>query len=802
MMNATWQQATALQATRARATELAQVQSEIAAQAVLDGAGRALAEGDLDLALALAWEAAQTHEQPWPALQILRQALEGRPLATIHNIRSLQIHPGGEQIALVPHTGRRVLVYNGDTGRLDYEVDDHEAEISVIAYSADGQLLISAAQDGEVVIRSSADGAARYRLDAHQGAVRAMAAYRTSSRLVTAGDDELILWDLDRGTRLAHYEPVSGGGLAISELLATADDARLITWTEAGGVIKMAQHSAETLALLEPDGGGRVYLGYDRDGSIAYTGGRGLPAYAGDPNTGDLRLWNPSTGAQLIRLSEGFNWSLISAGSVARATDSLKFITFGDSTALLGIQDSVGDNRLALVALEDGSVLRTFADEFAAGLVSARFLDQDQVLSLTRENQLVIWSSTSGALIRQVGHSPQALARVEVDAQGRIVAGQAVDGSVYLWTIAPAPSGQPRILDESADDIRINQSGEALLFSDSGVTRLIRSADDDILFQSDGGSLTRINEGGSHFAVSANGDIQLVDAESGQIEANWSIEAERAREMHLSPMGDALLVDTDAGDMLLLRRDRTEPQRLNKGDFAEARMVRFAHDSSAVLSLHAAGALLWRGNSAEPAAAYALGVAPEYAEPHRFKVAFGENGDRLFFFVLLDAGLAGLTQVDLAEDTAQRHTFVDVAYGELTDQGKYLLLARVDGRVQVLVPSSGAVLHEYAEVGAIARQLALLEKPSWLYAAAGNKLLIWDLASQALVASVQHSDQVLRFGLSRDGQRVLTEDASGVFRLIEVDSADELLDSVRERLAPRELTCAEREQYLALPFCE
>ncbi|MCY4021404.1 MAG: TIR domain-containing protein [Chloroflexi bacterium] len=801
-MSATSQEVTALQATKARATDMAQLQSDIAAQAVIDGARRARAEGDLDLALALAWEAAQTLENPWPALHILRQVVERRPAATIDNISLLQVHPAGEQIALVPRSGQRVLVYDSETGRLDYEIDDHEGDISAIAYAGDGQLLISAAQDGEVVIRSSEDGVPRHRLGEHRSPVRAMAVYRTDAKLVTASDDKLVLWDLNTGTSLANYVPESGDGPVIRELLVTADDARLIAWSDAGGLVKMAQHSAETLELLTPDSGGRVYLGYDRKGGIAYTGGRSLPAYAGDPNTGDLVFWNPSTGQQLTRLSEGFNWSLISGGSIASATDSLQFITFGEGTALLGIQNSIGEKRSALITLDEGAVLRTYDDEFSAGLVSAHFLDSDVALSLTSDKQLVTWSTRDGSLIRQVGLSPQPLARIEVDAGGRIVVGQAINGGVHFWHLTPALSSQLRILDESADDIRINQAGGALLISGSGGTRLMRIADDEILFQSDSGSLTRINEGGSLFAASADREIQLVDAESGQIAANWSLETGQAREMHLAPQGDALLVETEAGELLLLRRDQAAPQRLNKGDFAEARLVRFANDSSRVLSLHPAGALLWQGEAAEPMAAYALGLAPDYATPDRFKVAFGDGGASLYFFVRLEGGLAGLTIVDLEEDSIQRHTFVDVAYGELADQGKYLLLARVDGSVQVLDTSSGTIRNEFTDVGAITRSLALLEERNWLYAAADSNLLIWDLASNALVQRIQHPDEVLRFSLSRDGQRVLTKDANGVFRLIQVDSADELLDKVRERVAPRALTCAEREQYLALPFCE
>lgn len=805
-MTATLQAATAVQAAKARATERAQLQREASAQAVIDGARRALADGDLDLALALAWEAAQTRENAWTALRILRQALEGSPLATIDKISLAQVHPAGEQIALIPSSRKRVLVYDSETGRLDYEIDDHEGDISALAFDSDGQLLISAAQDGEIVIRSSADGLPIQRLPAHSGPVRALAAYRRDSKLVSAGDDGLVLWDLASGARLANYRPASADGWTIKELLVTAADARLIAWSEEPGKVTMTQHSTETLEALPPNTEERVYLGYDRGGRIAYSGGRSLPAYAGDPNTGDLALWNPVTGQQITRLSEGFNWSLISGGNIASATDSLQFISFGESAALLGIQNSLGEKRIALIATEDGTVLRTFADEFAASLESAHFLDPELALSLTSDNRLVIWSTVAGSVIRQLGFAPQPLAKIEVDERGTVALGQGINGSVYIWRISPSQSERIRLLDESADAVAINQAGDALLITDSGGTRLMRIADEEILFQS-GDSLARMNEDGSQFAVATAREIQLIDASTGQIEATWTWELDQAAALHLAPVRtNALLAQSQAGDLLLLRADQPAPQRLNmrlnNEDIGEARLVRFAADSSAVLSLHPGGALFWQGDNREAAAAYTLGLAPDYARDDRFKVALSEGGDRLFFFVQLDAGLAGLTVVDREADTIQRHAFVDVAFGELAANGKYLLLSRGDGGLQVIDTASAAMLSEYADVGLVTGGIALLEERNWLYAAVDNLLLIWDLTSNALVERIEHPDTVSRFSLSQDGRHVLSQDANGLYRLTRVESADELLNRVRERLAPRALTCGEREQYLAIPFCE
>ena len=355
---------------------------------------------------------------------------------------------------------------------------------------------------------------------------------------------------------------------------------------------------------------------------------------------------------------------------------------------MLGIQNSLGEKRIALIATEDGTVLRTFADEFATSLESAHFLAADQVLSLTSDNRLVIWSTEDGGLIRQLGFSPQPLAKIDVDAQGTVALGQGVNGSAYIWRISPSQSERIRLLDERADAVAINQAGDALLITDSGGTRLMRIADEEILFQSRGGSLARMNADGTQFAVAAAREIQLIDAGNGQIEATWTWELDQAVALHLAPVRtDALLAQSQAGELLLLRADQPAPQRLNirlnNEDFGEPRLVRFSADSSAVLSLHPGGALYWQGDNREPTAAYSLGLAPDYAGSDRFKVALSEDGGRLFFFVQLEAGLAGLTVVDREADTIQRHTFVDVAFGELAASGKYLLLSR--GRWQ---PSS------------------------------------------------------------------------------------------------------------------
>ena len=134
---------------------------------------------------------------------------------------------------------------------------------------------------------------------------------------------------------------------------------------------------------------------------FGYSGGRSLPAYPGDSNTGAVEFWDMTTGEQLSRLDEGFNWTILSGDDLSAATDNLLFIDIENERALLGISNSEGGQHAVLVKVSDGSVLRSFENELAAGLTSAKFVDDDTILSATADAGLILWSSDDGQLIRK-----------------------------------------------------------------------------------------------------------------------------------------------------------------------------------------------------------------------------------------------------------------------------------------------------------------------------------------------------------------------------------------------------------------
>ena len=139
----------------------------------------------------------------------------------------------------------------------------------------------------------------------------------------------------------------------------------------------MAQWTADTLEPVSADAE-PVYRGVDAAGHYGYSGGSSLPAYPGDPNTGDLAIWDLASGDEIARLVDGFNWSL---GDLTAPSDNLLFISFHEGAALVGVTSSDGAQRAVLVSLADGSVRKQFENELATNLASAAFVDGQTILS-------------------------------------------------------------------------------------------------------------------------------------------------------------------------------------------------------------------------------------------------------------------------------------------------------------------------------------------------------------------------------------------------------------------------------------
>ena len=781
-------------ATQMRLTEIAELERDEVARRLVQAGEQALERGNLDLALALAWEAKDGLDNPRSAHRLLRRlAATGRAI-TIDGVELLQIHPAGESIAVVPRSRDELHIYDGASRSRLFVLTDHEAPISIIAYSADGERLISAAEDGEIIIRDGRKGEPERRRRGHQGAVTALALDPEGRVLLSAGSAPLLVaWDLGSGEELAAYSTDDEKVMEIHDLVVTADGERVIGWYDDDGRTVMAQWSADTLDLLSADSGGRVYHGTDWQGRIGYSGGSSLPAYPGDSNTGDLILWDLTSGGQIARLTDGFNWSFLSGDSLAAATDDLLFVAFSEELALVMVNNNDTGQRANLVDIESGRLLRGFETETAALATSASFIDEGTILSATSGNRALLWSSIDGRVIREIGSAPNAIKRLQASPATDLVIAHTDDGAAHLWRLSAAAEEPLLTLHDALPGTSISSSGAAILLVDAESVSLRNVDSGETLVQL---PASAVSHAGDDFAAYADGRLSVYNSETGAEARGWAWNGAEVTDLHLSPDGALLLAFSETNELWLARKGADAPQRL-ANDMTRPLIVRFAPRGDTILTMQEGLALLWDGEIGLARAAYPLG-----ADAADIQAAFDASGESVIFFVQLEDGLAGLTSVEFANNEARRRTFIDVQVGALSSNGEHLSLVFSDGRIDVISPESGAVIHQIRAKAGELRKLQFLEATDTLLAAEGSDLILWDAEAGAADQRFAHTSALVDFSVSRDGARILTADESGAYQLWQVESAEELLARVAADFAPRELTCAERERYLVAPLCE
>lgn len=786
------------------ATQTFETAQDINSQALILSADQALNAGNVELALTLALSASESLDNSAQIYRILSKASELSPSLVLNDISRVAFNPIANEFAIIPQTVDRILIVDALTHDVKFELTDHEDKITTMKYSLDGRFLVTAGQDGMVIIWSTSTGAPLHKLNRHQGVVNAIALHPDEQRMVTTGiRPMLVLWDINTGEELANYMAEQGEELLPNDLLFSNDGTRIIGWSNPRGETIMSQWAGDTLDLLTGDSGGRVYIGYEASGRVAWTGGRALPAYANDPNVGDLVLWNIATGQQQMRLTEGFNWTMLSGGNIASSTDSLLFTVFEDDNALLGIQGSDGGQRVVLIDTIDGTIQRTYQNNMTAQITSAHFIDDDTVLSATRDNRLVLWSIESGALIRDIGVSTHALQQIIVSHDGMFVLAQASGGEAYLWSIGETSSTLSQVISNAITGTAINQPGDRLLVTSDNGTILQNIETQQAIVTLDNTRITRTNETGTHFAIVKDNRLILYDARTGIEQKSWSINIDEIHNLIVSPSGRQILVSTASGEVWLMRSDTEGAISLDTEGITPPFAMMFNADGSTFMTLHAESAIQWETATASEQQRFPLGLPPDSELDKRVKMAFGDDSESIYFFVQLDNNLAGLTGFQPKSTDVNRQTFVDVVYGELSHDGATLLLALTDNSIQIVDTKSGEIMRRLVGHSDTVRTLLYQSANNMLFSGSNDgTLIVWDVEQGAILHQYHHPADVLGMSVSEDGRRILSLAEDGVYRLWQRETLQQLITRIKTTYTIRDLTCAEREQYHVLPLCE
>lgn len=786
------------------ATQTFQTAQEVNSQALILSAEQALNAGDVDLALALGMTASQFADDSAQVYRVLSRSAELSPSLILNEVSRIELNPEGGDFALIPRTFDRILIFDAESRQVKFELTGHEDDITTLRYSLDGRFLVTASQDGMVMIWSSATGELIHQLERHQGVVNAIAMYPDGQRIVTAGiRPMLVSWDINTGEVINEYFADFGEELLPYELIVSADNQRIIAWSNPRGETVMSQWSADSLDLLTADSGGQVYVGYSAPTGLAWTGGRALPAYANDPNMGDLILWDMGSGQQQLRLSDGFNWTILSGVEIADSTDSLLFMTMRDNRALLGIQSSDGGQRVTLVNIADGIIERIYQSNISAQLTSAEFIDDTRILSTTRDNRLVVWSLDNGVLLHEVGISTRALQDVNVSDDGAWAIVQASGGEVYLWSINGIDLALTHEITTAITGTAMNQSGDRLLIASNDNIILQNTDTQQALLTLPSSDVVTMNRTATHFGLLDNRDVITYSALTGIEQWRIGISFDDLARLYLSPTGNHAVAQSVTGALWLLRDTAEGAIELNTEAMSPSFDVQFTSDSRLLITLHAENAILWEVETASELQTFPLGLPSDIDLGERVKTAFGNNGERLLFFVQLDNNIAGLTDFYLSTGEVNRLTFVDIQQGELTSDGRYLLLTLTDNSIQLIDTSTGEVQRRFVGHQDRVRLMSYQAENNLLVSAGDdNTVIVWDVEAGTLAHQYRHPASVIDVMVSADGDRIFSLTDAGIYRLWQRESLSQLIERITSTYTLRDLTCAERQQYNVLPLCE
>ena len=129
-------------------------------------------------------------------------------LATLNNpVTAMAINSNSYLLASGDMEGK-VQFWNLREGTFISEFSPHQENIAGLAFSVDGNSLITASRDRTIKIWDLASGQLINTLTGHRGEIRTIALHPNGRTLASGGNDGIILWDLDRGellTRLRQH---------------------------------------------------------------------------------------------------------------------------------------------------------------------------------------------------------------------------------------------------------------------------------------------------------------------------------------------------------------------------------------------------------------------------------------------------------------------------------------------------------------------------------------------------------------------------------------------------------------------
>jgi len=293
--------------------------------------------------------------------------------------------------------------------KLQATLAGHQAEVTALAFSPNGQRLASAGMDGLAVIWNVPDGQALFRCSQDLGVLSSVA-FSPDGGLVALGgaDAEIALWQPETEGRLRRLRGHSG---EVTGVTFTPDGKTLISGSRDGTLRwwDVGSHTERLRVSAHPDG---------VQGLALSPNGQRLASAGGWDRS--VKVWDAVGGQELHKLM----------GHTSQVTS----VAFGPDNVLLA--SGGWDEKVLLWEPQRQQQPRVLTEKDGLmGLIFAVALSPDArvLISGSWDALLRVWDVAQGQLLRKLGQHNGMVLSVACSADGMALASGDAEGKILLW---------------------------------------------------------------------------------------------------------------------------------------------------------------------------------------------------------------------------------------------------------------------------------------------------------------------------------------------------------------------------------